>query len=420
VVWFRSGHCKKLHPEFESAATTLAEESIYLGNVDATENQALAQKFGVQGYPTIFLFKNGEKSQDYGGGRTAADLVAFMRKKAGPAFVTVNSMDELQKVIDNQKYGVVVGYFSDQSSGAFADFEARADSDMTLTYAVFASAESAADCMPSEGAVAEGTIAVFAKDGSKTVYNGEGSVDAFVSANAFPVAMDLDPALFPTFMEAGNVVVAAFDYSADNAEELRAGFLEAASLGHQKMLFLADSKQWGQAFSRMGASGEKFPTAIAFAKGAEVQQVAYDEDKDFNMGEFSQWLADVAAGTAVSWKKSEDVPESNNGPVTVVVAKNFDEIVYGGSNVLLEFYAPWCGHCKALAPIYEELGEHFADDDSVTIAKIDATANFIDPSFGVRGFPTIKFFAAGSKTPTDYDGAREKDAFIEFITANRK
>ena len=42
---------------------------------------------------------------------------------------------------------------------------------------------------------------------------------------------------------------------------------------------------------------------------------------------------------------------------------------------LMKLYAPWCGHCKKLAPIWDELGEHFKDDDSVVIAKIDMTAN---------------------------------------------
>ena len=53
--------------------------------------------------------------------------------------------------------------------------------------------------------------------------------------------------------------------------------------------------------------------------------------------------------------KSEEPPKDNSGPVKIVTAGTFDEIVFGGKNVLIEFYAPWCGHCKKLAPAYEEV-----------------------------------------------------------------
>ena len=52
--------------------------------------------------------------------------------------------------------------------------------------------------------------------------------------------------------------------------------------------------------------------------------------------------------------------------------------------------APWCGHCKELAPIWDELGEHFADTQDLTIAKIDATNNEL-PSVEVHGYPNLKF-----------------------------
>ena len=51
------------------------------------------------------------------------------------------------------------------------------------------------------------------------------------------------------------------------------------------------------------------------------------------------------------------MPETNDGPVTVAVGKNFDDVVTNnGKDTLIEFYAPWCGHCKKLAPIFDELG----------------------------------------------------------------
>lgn len=74
----------------------------------------------------------------------------------------------------------------------------------------------------------------------------------------------------------------------------------------------------------------------------------------------------------------------------IVVGANFDEIVNDPSkDVLLEFYAPWCGHCKALAPKYDELGEKLKDNPNIVIAKIDATANDYPSTYQVRGWVLI-------------------------------
>lgn len=67
------------------------------------------------------------------------------------------------------------------------------------------------------------------------------------------------------------------------------------------------------------------------------------------------------------------------------MGKTFKEVLSSGKDVLMEFYAPWCGHCKKLAPIYDNLGKHFKDNADVIIAKIDATNNDIpDGRFEVR------------------------------------
>jgi protein disulfide-isomerase-like protein len=72
---------------------------------------------------------------------------------------------------------------------------------------------------------------------------------------------------------------------------------------------------------------------------------------------------------------------------------NFGDYVDGSRNILVEFYAPWCGHCKNLAPEWEIAGNTFDENDDITIAALDATgAQEIAQKFGVQGYPTIKFF----------------------------
>ena len=114
----------------------------------------------------------------------------------------------------------------------------------------------------------------------------------------------------------------------------------------------------------------------------------------------------------------EPLPDNEGKGVKVAVAKNFDELVTKSTkDVLVEFYAPWCGHCKKLTPIYDELGEKMMDED-VEIVKMDATANDVPPQFNVRGFPTLYWLPKGSKQPKSYEGGRELDDFIKYIAEN--
>lgn len=95
---------------------------------------------------------------------------------------------------------------------------------------------------------------------------------------------------------------------------------------------------------------------------------------------------------------------------------NFDSVVDGSKAAFVEFYAPWCGHCKNLAPEYELLGEAFDRETSVVIAKVDADQHRdLGSRFDVHGFPTLKFFPKGSKTPESYEGGRTAEDLINYI-----
>lgn len=103
--------------------------------------------------------------------------------------------------------------------------------------------------------------------------------------------------------------------------------------------------------------------------------------------------------------------------VTELVPDTFDDIVLkSGKPALVEFFAPWCGHCKNLAPVYEELATTFAHSDKVTVASVDADAHrSLGQRFGVSGFPTLKWFDGVSDTPEDYKGGRDLESLSSFI-----
>lgn len=101
-----------------------------------------------------------------------------------------------------------------------------------------------------------------------------------------------------------------------------------------------------------------------------------------------------------------------------LIPDNFDNVVLNsGKPALVEFFAPWCGHCKNLAPIFEELGAKFASEDKVSIAKVDADEHKdLGRRFGVQGFPTLKWFDGKSDKPEDYSGGRDLDSLASFVS----
>jgi len=106
----------------------------------------------------------------------------------------------------------------------------------------------------------------------------------------------------------------------------------------------------------------------------------------------------------------------SDGNVKDLTPENFDSFVDGSKAAFVEFFAPWCGHCKSLAPEYEIVGDAFAKINDVVVAKVDADKHKeLGSRFGVRGFPTLKFFPKGSTTPEDYSGGRSANDIIEFI-----
>lgn len=169
----------------------------------------------------------------------------------------------------------------------------------------------------------------------------------------------------------------------------------------------------------IGVTSADLPTVRIVSPEGELKKFMYPGDVSaLTVDDVEGFVNDFLTGKLNPHRKSEPVPETNDGPVYIVVGTEWDKVVKDPSkDVLMEYYAPWCGHCKALAPKYDELGEHIKGLDDLIVGKMDATANEVE-GLEIKGYPTLKWYPKGDKSGQDYSEGREVDDFKAFFKKN--
>jgi len=184
----------------------------------------------------------------------------------------------------------------------------------------------------------------------------------------------------------------------------------------RKLLFgIVNKGQNAPEVQKFGFTGSE-DWAVYIDDHTKTLKYKYTET-EFNVESLEKFITDFLAGSIKPFIKSQPRPEQTTD-VTVVVGETFKEIVLDPSkDVLIEMYAPWCGHCKKLEPIYEELAKSLKSSENLVIAKMDATANDSPhPKYQAKGYPTIMFAPANKKdSPVPYQGDRDIKGFTAFL-----
>lgn len=123
----------------------------------------------------------------------------------------------------------------------------------------------------------------------------------------------------------------------------------------------------------------------------------------------------VKAGSEGGSSRSSDDGFYGGSKVVTLDDSTFHKLVTDDEDSMwfVEFYAPWCGHCKALKPAWIELAANL--EDKVKVGAIDCTTNKATcDEFQVPGFPTIKFFGSNKNNPEAYEGPRDSGSLSAF------
>lgn len=418
------GHCKALAPEYSKAAQTLKDEGsdIRLAKVDATTETELAEKYQVKGYPTI-KFLRGGKTVEYAAGRLANDFVAWLKKKTGPSARNIDTVADLNAVKENQDF-VIVGFFKDYSSdSALAFLEIASDND-EVVFAI-----TSADAVFTEFQVSQDTVIAFKTyDEGRADLKGEinnKTITDFITSHRLPLVVEFTQETAQKIF-GGEIKDHLLLFLSKKSEEFltRINTLKEVAPTYQgQVIFIyidIDDEDSLRILEFFGMTVEECPAVRYITLGDDMIKFR-PESSDLSAATIQQFVQDVRDGKLKPHLMSEEIPADWDAkPVKILVGKNFDQVTKNRSkNVFVEFYAPWCGHCKQLAPIWDDLGEKYKDSSDIIIAKMDSTANELE-DIKIQSFPTLKYFPKDSDEVVDYSGERNLDAFVTFLESGGK
>uniref|UniRef100_A0A646QE81 Protein disulfide-isomerase n=1 Tax=Hemiscolopendra marginata TaxID=943146 RepID=A0A646QE81_9MYRI len=420
------GHCKRLAPEYEKAATVLKDNDppIPLVKVDCIESgKETCGKFGVSGYPTLKIFRNGEFSQEYNGPREANGIIKYMSAQVGPSSKELTNLKEIETFLE--KEGVsIIGFFDSEDVKLKATFQKVADK--MRESARFGHSLSP-EVLKKYGYTNE--VVLFRPkhlenkfEDTQVKYDGDKSdkqeLEEFINKNYHGLVGHRTTDSASQFSSPLIVAYYKVDYvkNIKGTNYWRNRIMKVASGFKNRVNFAISNKdEFTHELSEYGFNYVAGDKPVVAARNAKSEKFVMEGE--FSMESFEKFINDFLEEKLKPYLKSEPIPEKNDEPVKVAVAQNFDALVNKNEkDILIEFYAPWCGHCKKLAPTFDELGKALEEEDTVEIVKMDATANDVPSPYEVHGFPTLYWAPRDKKDkPTRYDGGREFDDFIKYI-----
>ena len=410
--------CNKFHPEYEKAASVLRKENLFLAKVDATVEKKLDKRFQLTGFPVVKLFIKG-KEIEYNKERKSLDLINWMRRKTtGPATHNLETNDD----IDNFKKenDVVLIYYGDNKLEIEEYIKVARKSD-EYEFGIVKSNDLINKYSK------KGTIVLYKKyDEKKRELKEikEKNIEDFINKYSSPKLMKFDEKAANMIFDKNQSALILF---ADEKSKKWAEYEQlmkkiSDKLNYKLKIIITDIKDVLSAklSEKLTVKENNLPTIrIIDTTGQYIKK--YKMEEDLNEKNILKFVDNWENKKIKSYVKSEEIPKDNNGDVFIIVGNTFEkEVINNKKDVMVLFYSPWCYHCKALLPKYEEVAKTLKDKNTnLLLTKINAIENEIE-SIDDYGFPKIKFYPGNKKDkrPIDYNGDKSVEDIIKFIKNN--
>ncbi|KAG8181822.1 hypothetical protein JTE90_001476 [Oedothorax gibbosus] len=423
------GHCKQLAPEYERAAKALKDlpSPIPLAKVDGTVEKELAEKYEARGWPTLMIFRNGQKFP-YEGPRDEPGIIAYMKEQAKPPSQAYSSVKALKSNLGKTD-PTVVGFFNSDADAFYVHFAEAANK----LRSKFNFLHSFSVDIRQHFGFKDPKIIVFLPELFATDFEpmrfelddveaSSEDIMNFIKKHSLSLVGERSRKSLWKYSDKHPLVVVYYDvdFSFDHRAQTQLIRKEVAKVAKDyrgKITFaVSNEEEFEEDLKQLNLDDSGEDVNVGFFESESIRY-RMEPVEDFSAEELKNFVEDVLEGQIPKHIKSQPVPKDNKGPVLIVVGKTFEDLVLKNKrDVLIEFYAPWCGHCKKLEPVYKKLGKAFADNDKIAIAKIDATANDYPSEFKVNGFPTILYVPASDKSNIKtFNGERSLKELTKYV-----
>lgn len=322
------GHCKKLAPEWDRAAATLASsnDAAKLAKVDATIATELAERFAIKGFPTIAFFKNGKKL-DYNAGRTSDEIVAWLKKQSGPPAKTIETAAQLLAAQESNDV-IVVGYFASVDSDAAKAYLAVASGDEINSYYI-----SSSEDVKNALAISEDSLVILKSFDDKradlTVADqNPGQLYSFIVGNSVPLVQTFSQeAAKKIFSSPIQKHVLFFtETTADHHAPALASLTEVAKSVKGQALVVNVPSTEDRVMDYFGIKKTELPALVVVDMASEGQMKKYPfPGKNLDVDGVSAHVNGVLTGELRPTLKSEPVsPEDTLSDVVVLKGTSFE------------------------------------------------------------------------------------------------
>jgi protein disulfide-isomerase A1 len=415
ALWCR--YSKKLKPEWNNLAESLKKEdsSVKLAKVEAYDEKKLAEEFDIEGYPTIKMFINGVP-HDYNGERVETHLHEFIDRKLKNPLHTAENAEWVKKMLFEYEW---IGLYNGNDESAVKDvafdlgdvlFVKATDSSFKDTY----------------GLNANGFVLVNNITKSHDAFSGDlnaQNLKKFVEDHKFPAVPRFSKGTAERIFLSEEPSMILIRKSGDSGDQAENNFKEAQKELNGKIFMsvaLYDEEIGRLLAENLGVAEADLPD-VRIVKPDMEKIKKWATKEPITKNSIVKFYNDFLARKAQRAYVSEPVPTENKDLVLKVVGQTFEkEVLNPEKDVLIMFWAPWCGHCRAMMPVYDNVARKTKPMAHFTVAKIDMSVNELD-GFGIDivEYPTILLFTKADKAnPIEFKGERNEYVFNDFIRAH--